>query len=567
MAALHSLRRVFSQLMAKGDLGKAGGRKRPRTDATKEDAPVAADAMSTYMQWIEERFEEFGAGLLSRVRLAADHNFRAAALRTLMAMVERYPRAMSQVCLGKGLFYDLITQLCATDTSELDAGIKHDKLLQVFGDEYMNTFDDVRYYACLVLKSLSATALAHHQRIKTQQDNESDGEGELPLDSPLRLPMGCTQLGVLTGNMVQLLMKIVMVDEQSDLTAFMVKGELREGEDENEDKEEENDLAAYDDQDGSSDSDSDNTADSPKRAPAASKVAGKGKRKRESNLTSKLPRVKTIRFQRKAFADAWLGVLALPVPRALYRQILMFLPDKVIHHMGVPVKLADFLTDSYKRGGISSVLALDSLFILISQYELDYPQFYNTLLALITPETFTARYRARLFRMLTLHMKSTAISATVAASFAKRLCRVAVSVPPPGALFALALIRLILSKHPECIALIHRESPKDRKGVVLVPQALKDEADPEALNTCLWEVRCLEQHYLSSVSTIAQGFSQPIHKHDQVNVDDLAVQTYKTLFTAAMGQSKSKGAVPIAFTKPKGMLEGPNGLLKESFIL
>jgi U3 small nucleolar RNA-associated protein 19 len=66
-----------------------------------------------------------------------------------------------------------------------------------------------------------------------------------------------------------------------------------------------------------------------------------------------LPRVMTIRYQRKVFSDAWLAVLRLPLPTVTYKKVLLWLPGNVMPHMGIPVRLADFLTDSYRLGGIS----------------------------------------------------------------------------------------------------------------------------------------------------------------------------------------------------------------------
>lgn len=50
---------------------------------------------------------------------------------------------------------------------------------------------------------------------------------------------------------------------------------------------------------------------------------------------------------------------------ALYKRVLLFLPGNVIPYMPSPVRLADFLTSSYSIGGVTSVLALDALFLLM----------------------------------------------------------------------------------------------------------------------------------------------------------------------------------------------------------
>lgn len=54
---------------------------------------------------------------------------------------------------------------------------------------------------------------------------------------------------------------------------------------------------------------------------------------------------------------------------------------------------------SYNTGGLISVMALGSLFILITKHGLEYPDFYNKLYALLEPSIFVARYRSRFFEV------------------------------------------------------------------------------------------------------------------------------------------------------------------------
>lgn len=61
---------------------------------------------------------------------------------------------------------------------------------------------------------------------------------------------------------------------------------------------------------------------------------------------------------------------------------------------------SDFLTRSYDIGGVVSVMALSSLFVLMTQHGLEYPNFYEKLYALLEPSIFMAKYRARFFQVL-----------------------------------------------------------------------------------------------------------------------------------------------------------------------
>ena len=60
---------------------------------------------------------------------------------------------------------------------------------------------------------------------------------------------------------------------------------------------------------------------------------------------------------------------------------------------------SDFLTRSYDVGGVVSVMALNSLYILMTQHGLEYPKFYEKLYALLVPSIFMAKHRARFFQV------------------------------------------------------------------------------------------------------------------------------------------------------------------------
>jgi U3 small nucleolar RNA-associated protein 19 len=104
------------------------------------------------------------------------------------------------------------------------------------------------------------------------------------------------------------------------------------------------DMTAYDDADNSANNDSNSSSKKRKQQQSAAAAAAAEQPQRQ---------VQRIRYHRKVFADAWLACLALPLPAALYKEVLLFLPDSVVPAMGTPLKLADFLTESYNQGGIN----------------------------------------------------------------------------------------------------------------------------------------------------------------------------------------------------------------------
>jgi hypothetical protein len=61
---------------------------------------------------------------------------------------------------------------------------------------------------------------------------------------------------------------------------------------------------------------------------------------------------------------------------------------------------SDFLTRSYDIGGVISVMALSSLFIIMTKYGLEYPNFYEKLYALLIPSIFMAKHRSKFFQVM-----------------------------------------------------------------------------------------------------------------------------------------------------------------------
>ncbi|CAL5370091.1 unnamed protein product [Camellia sinensis] len=88
----------------------------------------------------------------------------------------------------------------------------------------------------------------------------------------------------------------------------------------------------------------------------------------------------------------------LPLPVDLYKKVLVTLHREVIPYLSNPIMLCDFLTRSYDIGGVISVMALSSLYILMAQHGLECPNFYEKLYALLVPSIFIAKHGAKFLR-------------------------------------------------------------------------------------------------------------------------------------------------------------------------
>jgi U3 small nucleolar RNA-associated protein 19 len=174
--------------------------------------------------------------------------------------------------------------------------------------------------------------------------------------------------------------------------------------------------------------------------------------------------VPMISKQRRALSELWLALInRANHSLAFYKLILSHLHVEIFPAVLNPLVLADFLTDSYNKGGLISLLSLNALFILISKYNLDYPHFFKKLYALCKPFIFHVKWRARFFQLLSLFLTSSYLPATYVSAFAKRFARLALQSSAPGAVLCVVLIYNLLRKHPQTKILIHKQAEVGKK--------------------------------------------------------------------------------------------------------
>ncbi|KAF8702585.1 hypothetical protein HU200_032969 [Digitaria exilis] len=271
------------------------------------------------------------------------------------------------------------------------------------------------------------------------------------------------------------------------------------------------------------------------------------------------------------FTKAWLSFLKLPLPLDVYKEVLASIHQNVIPSMSNPAILCDFLTRSYDIGGVISVMALSGLFILMTQHGLEYPKFYEKLYALLTPAVFMAKHRSVFLQLLDTCLKSSYLPAYLAAAFAKRLSRLALSVPPAGALIIIALIHNLLRRHPSVNFLVHwevDENESNTRGEASQPKKIgadpfnNDEADPAksgAMRSSLWEIDTLRHHYSPAVSRFVASLEEDLTvraKTTEMKITDFSSGSYATVFKDEVRRRIKQ--VPLAFyrTTPTSLFQG-----------
>ncbi|KAF5350257.1 hypothetical protein D9758_007810 [Tetrapyrgos nigripes] len=252
---------------------------------------------------------------------------------------------------------------------------------------------------------------------------------------------------------------------------------------------------------------------------------------------------------RAVFTRAWLTLLPkLTVPhdleatRSLAMRALNVMHRGVMPHLTRPVLVMDWIGACVDYGEAVGLLALNALFILMREYNLDYPSFYTRLYAFLDRDVLHLKHRARFFRMMDMFLSSTHLPSLLLASFVKRLARLSLNAPPSAIVMILPFTYNILKRHPALMIMIHRDGDSPHDPFVA------SETNPlltEALSSSLWEIQSHRSHYHSSVSTLAKIFSEAFTKQPY-SMEDFLDHTYATLFdTEANRKIKKEPALAI----------------------
>lgn len=236
---------------------------------------------------------------------------------------------------------------------------------------------------------------------------------------------------------------------------------------------------------------------------------------------------------KKNAQGAWLALMRLEMNKERRKKVLGLVGKYIAPWFIKPELLMDFLTDSYNAGGSMSLLALDGVFYLMQERNLDYPAFYQKLYSLLDAGLLHSKHRSKFFRLLDTFLASTHLPAVLVASFIKRLARLTLFSPPAGIVAVVPWIYNLLKKHPTCTFMIHREIRGVEEKSILEKEGMddpfdQDEVDPmetKAIDSCLWEIVMLQSHYHPNVATLAKIISEQFTKH-AYNLEDFLDHSY-----------------------------------------
>ncbi|CAK5270198.1 unnamed protein product [Mycena citricolor] len=226
----------------------------------------------------------------------------------------------------------------------------------------------------------------------------------------------------------------------------------------------------------------------------------------------------------------------------------------VIPHLTRPVLVMDWVGECVDLGGTVGLLALNALFLLMKDYNLDYPSFYTRLYAFLDRDVLHSKHRARFFRLTEVFLGSTHISAAVVASFVKKLARLSLSAPPAAIVLVMPFTYNALKRHPALMPLIHRTyvgTEDDEQSSDPFDVLEPNPNSTRALESSLWELASHRSHYLAGISTLSKILTEAFTKQSY-SMEDFLDHTYGTLFDADAAR-KIKKEPPVALEMGKNV--------------
>lgn len=243
--------------------------------------------------------------------------------------------------------------------------------------------------------------------------------------------------------------------------------------------------------------------------------------------------IPSLQLYKERAQEAWMLSMRSNLSKEQRKSILTTFSYQIAPWFQQPEMLMDFLTDSYNVGGATSLMALSGLYYLISERNLDYPSFYLKLYSLLDDGILHSKHRSRFFRLLDTFMSSTHLPAALVASFIKRLSRLALHSPPAGIVIIMPWIYNLFKRHPACTFMMHREIRDPDLKEQVEEEGMDDpfdmeESDPmltDAIESSVWELVALQNHYHPNVATLAKIISEQFTKRSY-NLEDFLDHSY-----------------------------------------
>jgi U3 small nucleolar RNA-associated protein 19 len=241
--------------------------------------------------------------------------------------------------------------------------------------------------------------------------------------------------------------------------------------------------------------------------------------------------------------------------KALLKQLQT---PEAISSLRRPEILMDFFTDCLDMRDLGlAVPALQGLFHLVTVKNLDYPDFYPRLYALLDGDLLHSKYRSRVLRHLDVFLSPTNhLPAATVASFVKRMSRLCLFAPPSAIVAVVPFVYNLLQMHPTTTFMIHRHPHppytkfKHNLGNDPYDPTQTDPQLTHAVDSSLWELETCQAHYHPAVASIARVISEQFTKR-QYNLEDFLDHGYASMLESELKKKESKKPPVVEYKIPK----------------
>ncbi|KAI9894167.1 MAG: hypothetical protein M1814_004021 [Vezdaea aestivalis] len=254
-----------------------------------------------------------------------------------------------------------------------------------------------------------------------------------------------------------------------------------------------------------------------------------------------------LKYHNKISQEAWMALIQSGLTLDERKRILQAIPTKIAPKIPNPEFLLDFLHDSLELGESAQILALSGLWYLIDKKNYDLPNFWKTVYSALTSNMLHSNKRSEFLRVLNTFLSSSHLSAALVASFIKRMARLALFAPPAAITAIVPWIYNLLKRHPACTLMVHREIVDPKKLEEIEAMGLKDpfiarKKNPEktcAIDSCLWEIATLQQHYHPSVATLAKIIASQFTKQ-QYQLENFLDDSYQNMLEVELSKKMTR---------------------------
>lgn len=213
----------------------------------------------------------------------------------------------------------------------------------------------------------------------------------------------------------------------------------------------------------------------------------------------------------------WIAVLSSTLHDSDIKTYLKAIPKFGFAQVAEPLLFSDFFLKSYDMGGSLAVLALNGLFILSTQYNLESKLYYTKLYVLLRRRMEEGKnMKPGFLRLVELSLSSHLLASTLVASFVKLFMKETLRTTRNQAMWNVAFALKCLKTHPALVKMLHNENTEE--------VYISTENDPmlaHATDSSLWELMLLKKHYNSSLVDLIKEFEKPIEKIPRITPGEL----------------------------------------------